>query len=174
MLDFIASLLFLSVVIAIPTYGFYRKIDLMHFFSEGAHSGLETLKRLLPFLLGMFTAIRMLRASGFFDTMASWMAPLFTRLGVPSELLSLMLIRPFSGAASNAILVDILKEHGGNSLLGMMAATIMGSTETTFYVISFYFAAVGVKKIRYALWTSLLADVSGMLAAAYLVPWLFS
>jgi len=173
MMTFIASFIFMSMVLMIPVYGLYRKVDIFTAFGEGASDGVQTIMRMLPFVIGMFTAIRMLRASKFFETMSYILGPMLNSLGIPIEILPLMLIRPFSGAASNGFLVDILKEHGGNSMLGMMAATIMGSTDTTLYIIAFYFGAVGVKKMRYAFWTSLLADFAGMLVAVYLVPHMF-
>lgn len=169
-----SSFIFIVVVLGIPSYGLYRKVDIMNTFTRGAQDGMATVLKMTPFIIGMFTAIRMLRVSGFFEIASACLGPLLQYIGIPVELLPLMLMRPFSGSASNALLVDILKEHGGNSMIGMMAATLMGSTETTFYVVAFYFAAVSVRKIRYALWTSLLADVAGMFAAAYIVPWMFA
>lgn len=174
MIASVASFIFVLVVLSIPTYGLYRKLDIMDIFALGAKDGMATILRMLPFIVGIFTSIRMLRASGFFDSIGYCLGPVFKAIGIPVELLPLILMRPFSGAASNALLVDLLKDQGGNSMVGMMAATIMGSTETTFYVVSFYFAAVSVRKIKYALWTSLMADVAGMMAAAYIVPKLFS
>lgn len=166
----IASCVFVLLVLGIPSYGLYRGLDVMKLFKHGACDGMQVLYNMLPFILGLYTAIRMLRASGFFEMAANLLHPVFAMMSVPIELLPLILMRPFSGAASNAILVDILKEYGGDSVFGLMAATIMGSTETTFYIISFYFASVAIKKIRYALWTSLLADLVGMLVAIYIVP----
>lgn len=169
MSEFIASFLFLGFLLWILCYGLYRNIDVLKSFREGGKTGLDTMLNIAPLVVGMVTSVQMLRASGFLDALSHAIAPALTSIGLPSELLPLMFMRPFSGSASNALLVDLLKKHGGNSLIGMMGATIMGSTETTFFLITVYFSSVGVKKIRYALWTSLIADLCGMLAAAYWV-----
>src|SRR3990167_6245029 len=112
----------------------------------------------------MIVAIGMLRASGFFDVIAKLIGPSLNRLGMPTDLLPLAFIRPFSGSAANGIAAEIIHHNGGNSIVSKMAATIMGSTETTFYVIAVYFGAVQVRRTRHAIPTGLLADFAGIVA----------
>lgn len=165
---------FLLLVAGIPCYGLIRRVAVFDSFVEGAKEGFPLVIRILPFLVGMIVAIGMLRASGAIEVLTFWFADVLQLLGVPREVLPLALARPFSGAASNAILLDIIHQYGPDTLLAKMAATIMGSTETTFYVIAVYFGAIGVKKTRYAVPAGLIADLAGLLAAVWICQWLFA
>ncbi len=119
-------------------------------FGEGAREGLACAVRLCPTLLALLPAIRMLRASGATELIGRWMAPLFAKVGVPSELLPLLLTRPFSGGAAMASYESLLQEVGADSFVALCASVIMGSSDTVVYVLSVYFSAVGVKRTRYA------------------------
>lgn len=170
--NLISSGMFLSFVAGIPLIGTFKKIKVFESFVEGAKEGFNVILRIIPFLVGMVVAIGMLRASGAFELLAQGLAPLLTRVGVPADLLPLMLARPFSGAASNAVLVDIIRAHGGDSLVAHMAATMIGSTETTLYVVAIYFGAIGIRKTRHAITCGLIADGIGMLASVSICRWL--
>ena len=119
------------------------------------------------------TAISMLRASGFFDLSARFLSPLFRALGMPPELAPLMLVRPVSGGAALAVGAELMKTYGVDSLIGKTAAVMLGSTETTFYTISVYFGAAGVRGTRYAVPAALIADLTGFCMAALSVRLFF-
>jgi len=119
-----------------------------------------------PQLVLMLTAVTMLRESGFFALLTPVFAPVFRLLGIPPEVAPLVLIRPLSGSAALAVGTDLMREYGVDSLIGRTAAVMLGSTETTFYTISVYFGAAGVKKTRYALPAALIADLTGFCMAA--------
>lgn len=164
---------FLLLVAGIPCYAAFCRVSVFDSFIEGAKEGFPLIIRILPFLVAMIVAIGMLRASGAIEVLSFWLADLLHLFGVPEAVLPLAIARPFSGAASNAVLIDVIQQYGPDSLLAKMAATIMGSTETTFYVIAVYFGAIGVKKTRYAVPAGLIADAAGLLAAVWISKWLF-
>ena len=125
--------------------------------------------RILPSLVGLLTAVYMLRASGALDLAAQALTPLLDRIGLPGELLPLMLVRPISGSAALGVGAELIAAHGPDSYLGRTAAVMLGSTETTFYTIAVYFGAVKITKTRYAVPAALCADLTGFLAAAWAV-----
>lgn len=168
-----ANGLFLLFVIGIPLYGIYKKVSVFDSFIEGAKTGFETTIKIIPYLVGMLVAIGMLRASGFFEVMGRWLSPLLNKLGVPSEILPLALIRPFSGSAANGMMAELAHTYGGNSYIAHLAATMMGSTETTFYVIAVYFGVIGIRKTRYAISAGLIADAVGILSAIVICNLMF-
>ena len=129
-----------------------------------------------PYVCLLYTSalVTMLRESGFFELLSAWLRPLFTRLGIPPELAPLMLIRPISGSAALAVGADLMWEHGVDSLIGRTAAVMLGSSETTFYTISVYFGAAGIKRTRYAIPAALCADVVGFFCAALFTRLFFS
>lgn len=167
-----ADLMIMGIVLGILWTGHFRKVPVFDAFMEGGKEGIDVMVRLLPPLVGMVVAIGMLRASGFFDLLARGLSPLFNALHVPTDLLPLMLVRPFSGQASNAVLVDIIQRHGGDAWVSKVAATMIGSTETTFYVIAVYFGVVAIRRHRHAIACGLIADASGMIAALLVCAWL--
>ena len=170
-MQYIVSFIFMLFVIGIPWYGLYRRVDIFALFSEGVKDGVQVITTMLPFILGMYTAVRMLRASGFFDNLNYVLSPLMIRIGIPVEILPLLMIRPFSGSASNGIFMDLLKEHGPESLVGIMGANILGSTETALYIITFYFGSLDIKKIRYTLVSCLLVYIIATCVAVYSTQW---
>lgn len=169
----ISNILFLAFVVGIPLYAATKKIDVFEAFVGGAKQGLETSVSIMPYLIGMLVAIGMLRASGFFELMGVVLSPVLNKLGMPTDLLPLALIRPFSGSAANGIMADVIQQHGGDSIISKMAATMMGSTETTFYVIAVYFGAVGIQRTRYAIPAGLLADLAGIIASIVICHYVF-
>ncbi len=174
MLNFsISDILFLVFVAGIPLYGTYKKITVFDSFITGAKQGFDTVISIVPHLVAMLVVIGMLRASGFFDNMTHFLAPILDKVGMPSEVLPLALIRPFSGSAANGILADIIHQNGGNSYVSYVAATIMGSTETTFYVIAVYFGAVNIRFTRHAIPAGLIADCVGIIASVVVCQYLF-
>ena len=160
--------LFLLFIVGIPVYGAWRKVAVFDSFVDGAKDGFTISMSLIPYLIAMMVAIGMLRASGFFELLNIWLGPLLAHVGMPSELLPLALIRPFSGSASNGLMADLMHQFGGNSIIAKMAGTMMGSTETTFYVIAVYFGTVNIRHTRHAIPAGLLADLAGVIASVWI------
>jgi spore maturation protein B len=163
---------FAGAVVALPAIGLWRGQPVIDHFKSGLTDTVQILFRLFPYVLCMLTAITMLRASGAFELLIGWMAPALTALGIPIDIVPLALVRPFSGSASNAVFADIIHTHGGNAYVSAVAATMLGSTETTFYILAIYFGSVGIRRIRYAVWAGLFADLAGVLAACFFCHYL--
>lgn len=136
---------------------------------SGASDGLKLLVTLIPSLVLLMTAVTTLRASGAMEAICAFLSPAFRVVGIPPETAMLVLIRPISGSAALAVGADIMAQYGVDSSIGRTAAVMLGSTETTFYAISIYFGAAGIKKTRYALPAALFADFVGFFMAALTV-----
>ena len=141
--------------------------------TQGAAKGLKLLITLIPTLILLMTAVSMLRSSGAVDYFSQFTSPFFSLLGIPPETAILVLIRPISGSAALAVGADLMARYGVDSQIGRTAAVMLGSTETTFYTISVYFGAAGIKKTRYTLPAALVADFTGFLMAALTTRWFF-
>ena len=150
-----------------------QKIDVYNALVRGAENGLNVTFRIVPSLVGLMTAVYMLRASGALELAALALAPLLERVGLDPELLPLMLVRPISGSAALGVGAELISTYGPDSQLGRTAAVMLGSTETTFYTIAVYFGAVGITRTRYAVPAALCADLTGFLAASWAVGLLF-
>ncbi len=148
--------------------GLIQKKDTYSCFLEGAKDGLISTFQIAPALIGLLAAISMMRASGLMDFIVESISPITSFFHVPKEVLPLMLMRPVSGSGALAIVGDLLKTYGPDSKIGLTAAVMMGSTETTFYAISVYFAAAGIKKARYTIIAALAADIVGMIVSILL------
>ena len=140
---------------------------------QGGQEGLKLIISLLPTLVMLLTAVTMLRSSGAMEMIGKLFAPAFRLLGIPAETALLVLIRPISGSAALAVGTELIAEHGVDSVIGRTAAVMLGSTETTFYTISVYFGAAGIKKTRYTLPAALIADLTGFFFAALTVKLFF-
>lgn len=146
-----------------------KKLDVYRLMQDGVRDGLHLLLAILPPLLVLLAAVEALRASGALDLLTKAAAPLFTRLGLPPETAPLVLIRPLSGSAALAVGADLMAAYGVDSPVGRTAAVMLGSTETTFYTISVYFGAAGVRGTRHTVPAALIADLAGFTAAALAV-----
>ena len=133
---------------------------------SGAADGLKLLLTLTPTLILLLTAVTMLRASGAIEALSGFLAPAFQFLGIPGETALLVLIRPISGSAALAVGADLMAQHGTDSPVGRTTAIMLGSTETTFYTISVYFGAAGIRKTRYTVPAALIADLTGFIMAS--------
>lgn len=153
------------VIITFVGYGLIKKINIYETFTEGAKDGFKTAIKIIPFLVAMLVAIGVFRASGALELLISAVNPITSKIGMPGEILPMAFMRPLSGGGAQGIMTDLFATHGTESLLGRMAAVMMGSTETTFYVLAVYFGSIGIKKERHALTVGLMADVAGILAA---------
>ncbi|KZE65358.1 spore maturation protein [Paenibacillus jamilae] len=168
MLNFInlVSTWAIPVILAfIPLYAYAKKVPVYDSFVDGAKDGFSTAISIIPHLVGMMVAISIFRASGALDYVISWVTPWIKNWGVPSEVLPLGLLRPLTGTGSLAFTTDLIRTYGPDSMIGRIASTIQGSTDTTLYVITVYFGAVGIRNGRYALKVGLFSDVVGFVAA---------
>lgn len=165
--------LFLLFIAGIPLIAYLRKVNVFESFVVGAKEGFEIVVRIIPYLVGIIVGVGMFRAAGGFDLLAHWLSPVFHVLGFPPELLPFALVRPFSGTAAKGILAEIAHTFGGDSFLAHAAATMMGSTETTFYVIAVYFGAASIRRTRYAIASGLLADLVGVIMAVVVTHWFY-
>ena len=162
-INYISSAAIPIVMLIIIVYGMLEKNKVYDTFVEGAKEGIEVVFNIFPTLIGVFLAVGALRSSGILDLIVDLISPVTNLLKIPSEIMPLALVRPISGSASTAVATDIMTKFGVDSKIGLIAATIMGSTETTFYTIAIYTSCVGIKKIRFVLAAALIADFVGML-----------
>lgn len=162
MTDYIVPLLLLvSSVIALR-----KRENAYDLLLEGAADGLKLLLTLIPTLILLLTSITMLRASGAVEWISKLLTPVFSVFGIPPETAILVLIRPFSGSAALAAGAELMTEYGADSYIGRTAAIMLGSTETTFYAVSVYFGAAGIKRTRYTIPAALIADFTGFFMAS--------
>ena len=160
------SLLAIPFVLTMfPLYAMTRKVLVYEEFVEGAKEGFQVAVRVIPYLVAILVAIGMFRASGGIELLNSWLRPLLNIFRFPPELLPLALIRPLSGSGANGVFMDLVHTYGADSLLAQMGATIMGSSETTFYVLAVYFGSVAIRKTRHAVAAGLAADIAGVAAS---------
>ena len=169
MADYIVPLLILTVSLL----ALYRKESTYDLLLEGGAEGLKLVAHILPALVFLLTAVQMLKASGAVELLSGLLSPVFSFLGIPSETAMLALIRPISGSAALAVGADLMAQYGVDSTIGRTVAVMLGSTETTFYTISVYFSAAGIRKTRYAVPAALFADLVGFTMASWSVQWLY-
>ena len=162
MTDYIVPVLLLLVC----ALALRKKEDPYSLMLLGASEGLKLLLSLVPTLVLLMTAVTMLRESGAMDALSKWTAPVMDFFGIPKETAMLVLIRPISGSAALAVGSDLMATYGVDSPIGRTAAIMLGSTETTFYTVSVYFGAAGIKKTRYTILAALLADFVGFFMAS--------
>ncbi len=170
----IAAWILPCVIAFIPVYAYMlRKVPVYETFIDGAKSGLPTVIKLMPHLVGMLVAVTVFRESGALDLLIAALNPLLIPLGVPPEFMPMALLRSISGSGSMAIMTDIFKTHGPDSFLGKLASTMQGSSDTTLYVLTVYFGSVGIRNARYAVKVGLLADLASVIASLLVVHWIF-
>jgi spore maturation protein B len=168
------SLLAIPFILTIfPLYAAARRVPVYEEFVEGAKEGFQVAIRIIPFLVAILVAIGMFRAAGGIDLLARLLSPIFEPLRFPAELLPLVLMRPLSGSGSNGIFAELVSAHGPDSLIAKMGATVMGSTETTFYVIAVYFGSVAIRRTRHAVAAGLIADLAGVIASVLICNLVF-
>jgi spore maturation protein B len=169
MIDILVPGLLVLVCVA----ALWKKESAYDLLTEGAAEGLRLLKSIVPTLVVLMTGVSMLRASGAFDLLGNLLSPVFSLFGIPPETAMLVLIRPISGSAALAVGAELMGTYGVDSQVGRTVAVMLGSTETTFYTISVYFGAAGIKKTRYAIPAALIADFVGFLTASWTTKLLF-
>lgn len=172
-IDLVSVFVLPAIIIGFPLYGLIKKVPVYEEFVEGAKEGFSVAVKIIPYLVAILFAIGMFRASGALDFLIEGLRPVLTLAGIPPEVIPMAIIRPLTGSGSAAIVADMIQTYGEDALVVKMAATMFGSTETTFYVVAVYFGAVQVKKTRHAVPAGLIADFSAMLLAVYIVKLLF-
>lgn len=161
------------LVFFIPIYAYLRGVRVYEVFLEGAREGFSTAVRLIPALVGMLTVIGIFRASGALGIVSEVLAPVLNPVGIPAEILPLALLRPLSAGGALGYASNLIASHGADSYLGYLASVVQGSMETTFYVVTVYFGAVGVSKVRHSIWAGLAGDLAGFLAALLIARRMF-
>lgn len=162
--NYIVSFLILSIIV----YGLSAKVNVYETFIKGAKSGFFTVVRIMPTLIGLMAAVGILRASGFLDFISGLLENFTGRIGFPGELVPLTIVKMFSSSAATGLLLDIFKQFGTDSRLGMIASISLSCTETIFYTMSVYFMTAGIKKSRYTLAGALIATFAGLAASVLL------
>ncbi|HLR41407.1 MAG TPA: spore maturation protein [Virgibacillus sp.] len=161
---------FILLVLVVATW---KRIPTYELFVEGGKEGVKMAFSLLPFLVGMIVAIAVLRSSGALEAFIDLISPVLVFVGIPPDIIPLAIVRPISGTAALGMTTELVDNHGPDSFIGRLASTMQGSTDTTLYIITIYFGAVGIKKMGYALKVGLLADLIGILASIIIVTIVF-
>lgn len=162
------------LLVFIPLYGAIRHVQVYESFVEGAAEGFQTSIRILPYLVAMLVAVNVFRASGALDFCVDFIQPILTYLHIPGELIPLALMRPLSGTGALGLTTEIYTSFGPDSLIGQIASTVLGSTDTTFYILTVYFGAIGVTKPKYSVFVGLCGDIAGFLGSVYLCQYFFA
>jgi spore maturation protein SpmA len=157
-----------------PLYAALRRVKVYEEFVEGAKEGFQVAVRIIPYLVAILVAVGMFRAVGGIEIISRKLSPVLEPLGFSPDLLPIVLVRPLSGSATTGLFAELVKNFGPDSLIARTAATIMGSTETTFYVIAVYFGSVAVKRTRHAILAGLTADLAGVIVSVILCRWVFA
>jgi spore maturation protein B len=174
LMDLLLTMLVPLIIAGITLWGMIRRVNVYDSLIHGAEEGLGVLLRIVPALIALLTAVYMLRASGALELLSSFLSPVLRFLGIPPETVALLVVRPVSGSAALGVGAEIISAYGANSQIGRTAAVMLGSTETTFYIIAVYFGAAGIVKSRHAVPAALCADLAGFIAAAWAVRVVFS
>lgn len=172
-MDYIVKAIIPIIIISIVTYGMIKGVKVYECFVEGAKEGLSICLRIFPYLLAMIIAVGVFRESKALDYFIYLVKPVVKFIGLPPEVVPLVLIKPLSGSGALGIFAETLGKYGADSYIGRVSSIIMGSTETIFYTLTVYFGAVGVKKIRHTLWVAVFADLICMIMAVTLARVMF-
>ncbi len=172
-IQLISQLIIPLFILLVVGYGLVKKVRVYDSFVAGAKDGITVVIKIFPYLLAIFVAVKSFQASGAFAFTKDLFHGILLALNIPLEVISIAIIKPLSGSASIGVFTDIIKTTGPDSLASRMAAVIMGSAETTFYILAVYLGAVGIKKTRYLVPVCVLADVVGILIAISIVKIFF-
>lgn len=162
-----------SIIVIILTVGLIKKVPIYEVFTEGAKDGFKVAVNIIPYLVAIIVAISMLRSSGTIEILANALSFVLAKFHVPADVLPVILVRPLSGSAALGLFSDIATHLGPNSYATKLAAVMVGSSETTFYVLAVYFGSVGITKFRYAIWVGLLADIIAAIISIIVCSWFF-
>lgn len=161
------------IVLFVILYGLKKKIDIYDTFVTGAKESFDLVFSMFPCMLAMIFGVNIFLKSDVLNYLFNIIKPVISLLNVPLEVFSMMILRPISGSASLALLNNLFENYGPDSWIGILSSVIQGSTDTTFYVLTLYFGSIGIKKIRYAMWAGLFADLIGILSAILVVNFFF-
>lgn len=164
-LIFLSTYIIPFILLYVIGYGLLKKQNVYENFIKGAVDGFHTVIKIMPTLIGLMVAVGILRASGFLDMLSGVLGHFLQYVGFPAELVPVTIVRMFSSSAATGLVLDIFKEHGPDSQIGMMVSIMMGCTETIFYTMSVYFMTAKVKKTRYTLAGALIATFAGVIAS---------
>ena len=167
MLEKISLCILPIMILVILTAGIIKKVPVYEEFVEGAKDGFKVSITIIPYLVAIIVAVSMFRASGAMDYITSLCGSLLNKISVSPDIVPIMVTRSLSGSATLGLFSELAAKHGADSFVTLMAATMVGSSETTFYVLSVYFGSVGIKKFRYALLTGIIADITGIVLAIW-------
>ncbi len=170
-LMYLADFIVPAVVFLIVTYGLLEKVKVYDEFVKGAKKGFQTVIGIMPTLIGLMVAVGILRASGFFEFLSNMLGKVTDYIGFPSQLVPLAIVRMFSASAATGVVLDLFKEYGTDSRIGLIASIMMSCTETIFYTMSVYFMAAKVRKTRFTLTGALLATLAGIVASVWLAAY---
>ncbi|MFH1367850.1 MAG: nucleoside recognition domain-containing protein [Elusimicrobiota bacterium] len=173
LINIISQLIIPVFILLAVIYGFAKKVRVYNSFVSGAKEGIEIIIRIFPYVLAIFLAVKTFQASGAYDMMKAAFSGVSGMFGIPPEVFSVAIIKPLSGSASLGIFADIVKMTGPDSLASRISAVIIGSAETTFYVLAVYLGAVGIKKTKYLIPVCITADVIGIIVAVVVVKIIF-
>lgn len=162
-----------AIILIILTVALIKKVPIYEAFIEGAKDGVKVSFNIIPYLVAIIVAISMLRASGAIDSLAILCSGILEKIHLPADVLPLAFVRSLSGSAAIGLFSDIIANNDINSYTSKLAAIMLGSSETTFYVLTVYFGAVGIKKYRYALLTGISADLIGIIMAIIVARFFF-
>jgi len=160
-------------IVFVLFYACLKRVKVYECFVSGAEEGFAIAVRIIPYLVAMMTAVSIFRNAGVLDIIAGLGEKAFQTLHIPPEILPLAIMRPFSGGGALGIAAELINSYGPDSLIGRLASTMQGSTDTTFFVLAVYFGSVGVKRYRYSLAVGLIADLSTFIASIYIVNKIF-
>lgn len=173
MLEKISLCILPAMILIILTAGIIKKVPVYEEFIEGAKDGFKVSVTIIPYLVAIIVAVSMFRASGAMEYIAGLCGCFLDKISVSPDIIPIMFTRSLSGSATLGLFSELAAEHGADSFVTLMAAVMVGSSETTFYVLSVYFGSVGIKKFRYALLTGIIADITGIVAAIWVARMFF-
>ena len=157
------------MVVGIVAFGLYKKVKVFDCFMTGAKKGLHTVYELMPSITGLVVAVSMLKESGAMDIVSGLLRPVTSIFGVPPEITPMALLSPVSGGGSLSLFESVLKNYGPDSFIGQVASVVMGSTDTTLYAVTVYYAAVNIKNTRHTLVAGLTADFMSLVLSVFFV-----
>ena len=172
--DIVSTFIVPALIVAFPLYGLFRRVPVYEEFVTGAKEGFNVAVRIIPYVVAILVAVGMFRASGAMDHVQNWLRTPLSWIAIPPEMVPMAITRPLTGGGSLGVLADMIKTYGMDSNFVKMAATLYGSTETTFYIIAVYFGAVSIRKTRHALPAGLIAEFAAVLFSVYTIKLLFA
>jgi len=169
MILFLSDIIVPLFIFYIVLYGFFAKLDIFSVFLEGVKKGFQTVVEIAPTLIALLVSVGILRASGLMEFICQILKPVGTVLKIPVPIIPVIFIRLFSSSAATSVVLDIFKQYGTDSEIGLIASILMSCTETVFYTMSVYFMTVNIKKTRFTLSGALLATFAGVIASIVFV-----